>query len=112
MVAAVVVGQGADPLNSITHLRADDDFVQAFFDGGSIPPPQCPVTVGFDFHPNRLNLHSMGRWVSGRIEPPRRIPRRTSTSARSLLAGSVPVDLAGPVSIGDGDGAAAHRISP
>jgi hypothetical protein len=104
VVAAVVVGQGADPLNSITHLRADDDFVQAFFDGGSIPPPQCPVTVGFDFHPNRLNLHSMGRWVSGRIEPPAPYSAADIDVGSILLAGSVPVDLAGPVSIGDGDG--------
>jgi hypothetical protein len=104
VVVAVVVGQGADRLDSITQLRADDDFVQSFFDGGSSPPPQCPVTVTFDFHPNVLNLHSMGRWVSGRIEPPSPYSPADIDVASILLAGSVPVDPSGPTSIGDGDG--------
>src|SRR5262245_33691276 len=104
IVVAVVVGQGADPLDSITHLRADDAFVQAFFDGGSTPPPLCPVTVTFDFHPNRLNLRSMGRWVSGRIEPPPPLLPADIDVGSILLAGSVPVDPSGPITIGDGDG--------
>ena len=59
--------------------------------------------MDFDFDPNTLNLKSMGKWVTGHLEPK---PPRTASEIvlRSIrLNGIVPVDTAGPSSIGDED---------
>jgi hypothetical protein len=59
--------------------------------------------VDFDFAPNTLNLKSMGKWVTGHLEP---APPRTASEivlGSIRLNGIVPADTAGPPAIGDED---------
>ena len=106
MNVVVFVGPGENRLDSITRLMATDDTLQSIFDGNPPPPPPppCAVEVDFDFAPNTLNLRSMGRWVSARLEPPAPFTPEDIDVGSIRLAGAIPVDLAGPVTMGDGDG--------
>lgn len=67
---------------------------------GNEPPP---VTVAFKFEPSTLNLKSMGRWVSGSIEPPAPFDAHDIDIASLRLNGVVPVDPQAPVSYGGDD---------
>jgi YVTN family beta-propeller protein len=106
LVASIPVGQGPagiaiDPARGAFALvcNAGTGTVSVIGAPASLPP----VAVGFDFDPNTLNLHSMGRWVTGHIEP--RPPRTASEIVlRSIrLNGLVPADTCGPHSVGDED---------
>jgi hypothetical protein len=55
-----------------------------------------PVTVEFDFDPNTLNPRSMGRWVTGYLEPPEPFTPDQFVLASIRLNGIVPVDTGGP----------------
>ncbi len=69
----------------------------------SITVEPCPVVMGFDFTPGTLDLRSMGKWVTGYLEPP--APHTPPDIDRSSLRlnGIVPVDPAAPIEIGDHD---------
>jgi hypothetical protein len=100
--AAIVIGQGTDRLSSITALLHADDEVQSLFDNGFVG---CvPVAMGFDFNPNTLNLRSMGRWVTGYLEPPPPFQPADIVVGSVLLNGVVPVDPSAPTAVGDHDG--------
>jgi len=62
------------------------------------------VAMGFDFAPGTLNLRSMGRWVTGFLQPPAPFTPAQIDTPTVRLNGSVPADLAGPIEIGDHDG--------
>jgi YVTN family beta-propeller protein len=67
------------------------------------PTSLPPVVLEFDFNPNTFNLKSMGKWVTGYLEP--RPPRVASEIVvpSIRLNGVVPVDLTAPHSVGDHD---------
>jgi len=64
----------------------------------------CPVFVSFDLEPNTFNLHSMGNWVTGFIEPPAPFTTSDIDVSSILLEGSVAVDPDAPSSVGDHNG--------
>uniref|UniRef100_A0A832IBH5 Matrixin family metalloprotease n=1 Tax=Eiseniibacteriota bacterium TaxID=2212470 RepID=A0A832IBH5_UNCEI len=61
------------------------------------------VEVAFDFNPNTLNVRSMGRWVTGYIEPPAPFAPEDVDVASLRLNGTVAVDPAAPVTVADHD---------
>jgi YVTN family beta-propeller protein len=61
------------------------------------------LTVEFDFAPNTLNLKSMGRWVTGYLEPsPPAVPGDIVVSS-IRLNGLIAPDPSAPTAIGDHD---------
>lgn len=82
------------------------------FDLGNVPVLfddlvlSCPGTLAAAFHftPRALNLRSLGRWVSGVIEPPAPYGPAEVDVASVRLNGAVAVDPAAPSEIGDHDG--------
>jgi hypothetical protein len=111
LVGAIVVGDGSDRLASITRLLSLDDDAQQAFDDGFPAAPGCPITMGFDLTPNTLNLHSMGRWVTAHLEPPAPFVPGDIDVGSILLNGTLPVDPAAPLSIGDYDGNGAPDLT-
>jgi len=103
--------------NSVAALEVSGDLVYAGGNftsiGGQLQPRfaaisaevlVCPgVAMSFDFNPNTLNLHSMGRWVTGTLEPEPPASPSDIDIASIRLNGSVPVDQSAPTSIGDAD---------
>jgi hypothetical protein len=69
-----------------------------------LPTAVPPLAMAFDFNPNTLNLKSMGRWVSGVIQPTTPTTPADIVVGSILLNGTVAVDPAGPVTIGDANG--------
>jgi hypothetical protein len=67
------------------------------------PTSLPPVTIEFEFNPNTLNLQSMGRWVTGYIEPQPPFGAGEIDIASIRLNGVLAVDQDGPTSIGDHD---------
>jgi hypothetical protein len=63
-----------------------------------------PLTpMSFELSPSTLNLQSMGRWETARLEPEPPASPADIDIASIRLNGSVPVDASAPVSIGDVD---------
>lgn len=62
-----------------------------------------PVCMDFDFRPSTLNLSSHGLWVSGYLEPPAPISVNEIDVSSIRINGTVPVDVAAPIAIGDED---------
>jgi hypothetical protein len=107
LVATIPVGQGPagiaiDPSHGAFALvcNAGSGTVSIIGFPTSLPP----VAAEFDFDPNTLNLKSMGRWVTGYLEP--EPPRTASEIVLSTvrLNGIVPADSSGPATVGDHDG--------
>src|SRR5206468_11246744 len=70
----------------------------------NIGPPSCtPTPTSFDLTPNTLNLRSIGRWVTGMLEPEPPASPADIDVASIRLNGSVPVDPSAPTAIGDSD---------
>jgi hypothetical protein len=61
------------------------------------------VPIAFDLTPNTLNLRSMGNWVQGYLEPPAPFTPADIDTSSIRINGSVAVDPAAPVVIGDHD---------
>lgn len=99
VVSAIVIGDGTDRLSSVAKLRSFDDDVQAFFDG----IPTCQVAMSLALSPSVLNLHSVGRWITGRLEPATPWTPDQIDVSTIRLNGSVPVDPSAAVTIGDFD---------
>lgn len=68
------------------------------------PASPGPVAMAFDFEPNTLNLRSLGRWVTGYLEPPAPFAASQIDVSSILLNGTIRVDPQAPVTIGDEDG--------
>jgi len=107
LVATIPVGQGpagiaVDPSRGAFVLVCNSGSGTVSIIG--VPSSLPAVTAEFDFDPNTLNLKSMGRWVTGYIEPE---PPRTADEillSTVLLNGIVPADTSGPATVGDHDG--------
>ncbi|TMQ68340.1 MAG: T9SS type A sorting domain-containing protein [Candidatus Eisenbacteria bacterium] len=99
VVAAIVVGDGTDRLSSIAKLRDYDDEVQRLFDN-----PGCQIAMSFTLTPRALSLRSLGHWVTGYLEPPGPWTPDQIDVASVRLNGTVPVDGAAPITIGDFNG--------
>ena len=63
----------------------------------------CPVFMSLDLEPNTFNLHSMGSWVTGFLEPPAPFTADQIDVGSILLEGSVAVDPDAPTALGDHD---------
>jgi hypothetical protein len=61
------------------------------------------VPMGFDFTPGTLNLRSMGRWVTGYLEPPTPFTLADIDTPSVRINDTVPVDLTAPIEVGDHD---------
>jgi hypothetical protein len=61
------------------------------------------VAVDFELRPSTLNLRSMGHWVTGTIEVGPPLSATDIDVASIRLNGSVPVDPAAPIVVGDAD---------
>jgi len=64
----------------------------------------APITIGFDFTPNTLDLNSRGLWVTGFLEPTSPLSAGDIDVASIRLNEVVPVDPAAPTALGDNDG--------
>ena len=107
LVATIPVGQGPegiaiDPSQGAFALVCNAGSGTVSIIG--MPTSLPPVTVAFDFDPNTLNLKSMGRWVTGYIEPEAPLTASEIVLASIRLNGVVPADTAGPHTVGDEDG--------
>jgi hypothetical protein len=72
---------------------------------------KCQVEASVAVFPHIINLNSKGKWVTVVIEPtPPTTPADLNLSS-ILINGSVPLDLSGPVSIGDDNGNGIPDIS-
>lgn len=106
LVATLPVGDAPagiapDPLGRIRVLVANsgDGTVTVL----GTPDALAEVEVEFDFNPNTLNVRSMGRWVTGYIEPPAPFTPEDIDVASLRLNGQVAVDPEAEVEIGDYD---------
>jgi len=64
----------------------------------------CPVFMSLDLEPNTFNLRSMGKWVTGFLEPPAPFTVNDIDVSSILLEGSVAVDPDAPTAVGDHNG--------
>ncbi|HEX3112157.1 MAG TPA: T9SS type A sorting domain-containing protein, partial [Candidatus Eisenbacteria bacterium] len=62
------------------------------------------VPIDFVLTPGTLNLRSMGRWVTGYLEPPSPYTAADIEAATALLNGSIAIDGEAPSELGDHDG--------
>lgn len=67
----------------------------------SVAPPKA---MQFELTPHTLTLSSQGRWVTGFLELPPPLSASGINVSSIRLNGSVPVDAAAPVALGDHDG--------
>ncbi len=70
---------------------------------GADPNPP-PVRMSFSLKPTTLNLRSMGRWVTGLLEPAAPFTASDIEIGSILVNGTVPVDTDAPTVIGDHNG--------
>ena len=99
LVGAIVIGDGTDRLSSIAKLRNFDDQVQQLFDGTG-----CGVAMTVTLSPRTLNLRARGRWVTGYLEPSAPWAADQIDVPSIRFNGTVPVDPAATVTIGDFNG--------
>jgi hypothetical protein len=69
----------------------------------SITVEPCFVVMGFALNPATLNLRSMGHWVTAYLEPPSPFTPTDIDIPSVRLSGTVPVDVSGPIEVGDYD---------
>ena len=62
------------------------------------------VPISFELTPGTLNLRSMGRWVTGYLEPTAPYTAADIDTPTVILNDAIPVDGSGPTEIGDYDG--------
>src|SRR5262249_33576916 len=65
---------------------------------------KCQVAASVAVYPSTINLNSKGKWITVVIEPTPPTTVADLDLSAILINGSVPIDLSGPVTVGDDNG--------